>query len=233
MHAASLRHLKRVDPVLGRVIDRVGPCRLTLRTEGTHFDALVRSIVFQQLSGKAASTIHGRVLGLFGGRAPTPAELMSVPDETLRAAGLSRQKTGYVKDLAEKAASGLVPLEAGQIEHLDDEEIIERLVQVKGIGRWTVHMFLLFRLGRPNVLPELDLGVQNAIRREYKLRKQPGPKDVKRIGAKWSPHASVAAWYLWRSLENGNGATARAKRKPAAKQAAARKPARKDGKRRA
>ena len=201
MHDTSIAHLRRVDPVLASVIDRVGPCRLETRREGTHFDALVRSIVYQQLSGKAAGTIHARVRGLYGDRSPTPAELLATPDEALRAAGLSRQKLSYLKDLAEKVESGAVPLAADVIDHLDNEEIIDRLVKVKGIGRWTVHMFLIFRLGRPDVLPELDLGIQNAIRRAYRLRKQPGPKDVLRIGQKWLPHASVASWYLWRSLE--------------------------------
>jgi|ERR1051326_6986182 DNA-3-methyladenine glycosylase II len=202
MHDTSIAHLRRVDPVLATVIDRVGPCRLETRREGTHFDALVRSIVYQQLSGKAAGTIHARLRALYGDRSPTPAELLATPDDTLRAAGLSRQKMSYLKDLAEKVASGDVPLAADVIDHLENEEIIARLVKVKGIGRWTVHMFLIFRLGRPDVLPELDLGIQNAIRRAYRLRKQPGPKDVLRIGQKWSPHASVASWYLWRSLEN-------------------------------
>jgi DNA-3-methyladenine glycosylase II len=201
MHTPSIRHLKRVDPVLAGVIDRVGPCRLEPRREGTHFDALVRSIVYQQLSGKAASTILARVHALYGDRSPTPAELLATSDETLRAAGLSRQKLSYLKDLAAKVESGEVPLGAEQIDHLGDEEIIEKLVRVKGIGRWTVHMFLIFRLGRPDVLPELDLGIQNAIRRAYRLRKQPRPKDVLRIGKSWTPHASVASWYLWRSLE--------------------------------
>jgi len=225
MHDPSIRHLKRVDPVLAAVIERVGPCRLEPRRDGTHFDALVRSIVYQQLSGKAASTILGRVRGLYGDRSPTPAELLSTPDERLRAAGLSRQKLSYLKDLAAKVESGLVPLAADTIDHLADDEIIERLVQVKGIGRWTVQMFLIFRLGRPDVLPELDLGIQNAIRRAYRMRKQPGPKDVKRIGKKWTPHASVASWYLWRSLE-GAAPTPRKKR------SAAKKPARKKAKRR-
>lgn len=197
----SIRHLKSVDPVLSAVIDRVGPCRLEPRSEGTHFDALVRSIVYQQLSGKAASTILGRVHALYGNRSPTPAELLATSDETLRAAGLSRQKLSYLKDLAAKVESGVVPINAETIDHLEDGEIIDRLSQVKGIGRWTVQMFLMFRLGRPDVLPELDLGIQNAIRRAYRLRKQPKPKDVLRIGKKWAPHASVASWYLWRSLE--------------------------------
>lgn len=206
MHDSSVTHLKRVDPVLAAVIDRVGPCRLEQRREGTHFDALVRSIVYQQLSGKAASTILGRVHELYGSRSPTPTELLATPDETLRAAGLSRQKLSYLKDLAAKVENGVVPLAADAIDHLGDDEIIERLVQVKGIGRWTVHMFLIFRLGRPDVLPELDLGIQNAIRRAYRLRKQPKPKDVLRIGKNWTPHASVASWYLWRSLEGAKPA---------------------------
>jgi DNA-3-methyladenine glycosylase II len=212
MHDPSIRHLKSVDPVLASVIDRVGPCRLEQRREGTHFDALVRSIVYQQLSGKAASTILGRVHGLYGDRSPTPTELLATSDETLRAAGLSRQKLSYLKDLAAKVESGVVPLAADTIDHLADDEIIDRLVQVKGIGRWTVHMFLIFRLGRPDVLPELDLGIQNAIRRAYRLRKQPGPTDVKRIGKKWTPHASVASWYLWRSLEGAPPSPVKKKR---------------------
>ena len=200
-HASSIQHLKRVDPILAALIDRVGDCTLEPRREGTHFDALLRAIVYQQLSGKAAATIHGRVVDLFGGRAPAPKDLIAIPDETLRGAGLSRQKLSYIKDLAAKVDRGDVPLDESEVDRLSDDEIIERLVQVKGIGRWTVHMFLIFRLGRPDVLPELDLGVQNAIRRAYKLRKQPKPVDVRRIGAKWSPYASVASWYLWRSLE--------------------------------
>ena len=214
MHDPSIHHLRRVDPVLATVIDRVGPCRLEARREGTHFDALVRSIVYQQLSGKAASTILGRVHELYGSRSPTPTELLATPDETLRAAGLSRQKLSYLKDLAAKVESGVVPLAADTIDHLGDDEIIERLVQVKGIGRWTVHMFLIFRLGRPDVLPELDLGIQNAIRRAYRLRKQPKPKDVLRIGKNWTPHASVASWYLWRSLEGAKPATSSVKKRP-------------------
>src|SRR3954447_24520329 len=157
MHTPSIRHLKRVDPVLAGVIDRVGPCRLERRQEGTHFDALVRSIVYQQLSGKAAGTILGPVHALYGNRSPTPGELLATSDDALRAAGLSRQKLSYLKDLAAKVESGVVPLDEEEIARLTDDEIIARFVQVKGIGRWTVHMFLMFRLGRPNVLPELDL----------------------------------------------------------------------------
>ena len=202
-HRRAVAHLKRADPVLAEVIARVGPCRLTPRAEGTHFDALVRSIVFQQLSGKAASTILGRVHAHYGNRPPTAEEILATPDEPLRAAGLSRQKLGYLRDFAARVASGEVPLH--DIDHLDDDAIIDHLVRVKGIGRWTVQMFLMFRLGRPDVLPELDLGIQNAIKKAYRKRKRPTPKDVKKIGAKWRPYATVASWYLWRSLENGDG----------------------------
>ena len=202
-HRRAVNHLKRADPVLAEIIARVGPCRLTPRAEGTHFDALVRSIVFQQLSGKAASTILARVHAHYGHRSPTAEEILATPEEPLRAAGLSRQKLGYLRDLAAKVASGEVPLH--DIDHLDDDAIIEHLVRVKGIGRWTVQMFLMFRLGRPDVLPELDLGIQNAIRKAYRKRKRPTPKDVQKIGAKWRPYATVASWYLWRSLENGDG----------------------------
>ncbi|MFN2565777.1 MAG: DNA-3-methyladenine glycosylase [Gemmatimonadaceae bacterium] len=199
MHRTPVLHLKRADPVLARVIERVGPCRFQPRTNGTHFDALLRSIVYQQLSGKAAGTILDRVLALYGGRYPRPAQLLATPDDALRAAGLSRQKLAYLRDLATKVDSREVPL--ARIGRLPDEEVITHLTRVSGIGRWTAQMFLMFRLGRPDVLPELDLGIQNAIQRAYELPKRPAPADVLRIGATWRPHATVACWYLWRSLE--------------------------------
>ena len=200
---AAVRHLKRVDPVLARVIEVVGPCRLESRREGTHFQALVRSIVFQQLSGKAASTILSRFNALYPDSTPTPEAVLATSDTELRAVGLSRQKIGYMRDLASKVASDALPLDA--VESMDDDDLIAHLVQVKGIGRCTAQMFLMFRLDRRDVLPELDLGIQNAIKRAYRKRKRPTPKDVRKIGAKWSPHSSVASWYLWRSLENGDG----------------------------
>ena len=200
---AAVRHLKRVDPVLARVIEIVGPCRLESRREGTHFQALVRSIVFQQLSGKAASTILSRFNALYPDNTPSPDAVLATSDEQLRAVGLSRQKIGYMRDLASKVTQGTLPLDA--VDSMDDDDLIAHLVQVKGIGRWTAQMFLMFRLDRRNVLPELDLGIQNAIKRAYRKRKRPTPKDVRKLGAKWSPHSSVASWYLWRSLENGDG----------------------------
>jgi DNA-3-methyladenine glycosylase II len=204
-HRAAISHLRAVDPVLGRIIDVVGPCRLEARRTGTHYDALVRSIVFQQLSGKAASTIHRRFTEIYPGKRPRAEHVLSTAEERLRAAGLSRQKIGYLRDLSARVADRSLPL--AHLGRLSDDAIIEHLVQVKGIGRWTVQMFLMFRLGRPDVLPELDLGVQNAIQRAYGLKKRPTPKDVLRIGEKWRPYASIASWYLWRSLENGDGQT--------------------------
>ena len=201
MHRRSIVHLKRADAALARVIERVGPCRFEPRAKGTHFDALLRSIVYQQLSGKAASTILDRVLDLYGGRYPRPAQLLETRDEDLRTAGLSRQKLAYLRDLAARVDTGDVPL--ARVRRLSDEEIITHLTRVKGIGRWTAQMFLMFRLGRPDVLPELDLGIQTAIQRAYSLPKRPAPADVLRIGTSWRPHATIASWYLWRSLESG------------------------------
>jgi len=202
-HRKAVTHLRRADPVLARVIDAVGPCRFATRSNGTHFEALVRSIVYQQLSGKAAGTIHGRLAGLFADGAPEPAALLSIPDERLRGVGLSRQKIAYLRDLAGKVTTGALPLD--HVDGLADDALIAHLIQVKGIGRWTAQMFLMFRLGRPDVLPELDLGIQNAIKRAYRLRSVPAPERVRRIGAKWTPHATIACWYLWRSLDNGDG----------------------------
>lgn len=203
IHRPALQHLRRADPVLGAIIDRVGACRLEARRTGTHYDALVRAIVFQQLSGKAARTIHDRFRALYPRSRPLPELVLTTSEATLRSAGLSRQKIGYLRDLSARVTDGSLPL--AHLGRLPDDAIIEHLVQVKGIGRWTVQMFLMFRLGRPDVLPELDLGVQNAIQRAYGLRKRPTPKDVLRIGEPWRPYASVASWYLWRSLENGDG----------------------------
>jgi DNA-3-methyladenine glycosylase II len=199
----AVAHLKRADPRLAQVIARVGPCRFEPRAEGTHFGAVARAIVYQQLSGKAAGTIHGRFHALYGGRAPEPAELLATADEPLRAAGLSRQKVAYLRDLAARVAAGDVPLD--RVEALGDDEVVAALTRVKGVGRWTAQMFLMFRLGRPDVLPDLDLGVQKAIQLAYGRRAMPKPADVLRIGAPWAPYRTVAAWYLWRSLDNGGG----------------------------
>ena len=199
MHRKAILHLKKVDPTLAAVIERVGPCRFEPRADGAHFDHIAKAIVYQQLSGRAAGTIFARFAGLYGGRVPAPAELLATPEEALRSVGLSRQKIGYLRSLAETVERG--ELAVDRLHELPDEEILGSLVRVKGIGRWTAQMFLMFRLGRPDVLPELDLGIQKAIQRAYGLRTLPGPDRVKRIGARWSPYSTVASWYLWRSLE--------------------------------
>lgn len=198
-HRKALAHLRSVDPVMAKVIDAVGRCTLAPRTEWTHFDSILRSIVYQQLSGKAAATIHGRVLALIGDGAEAPNRIVATSHEDFRAAGLSNAKAKYVRNLAEHVLDGSLPVES--LHELSDEEIIAALTQVKGIGKWSAQMFLMFRLGRPDVLPELDLGVQKGIQRAYRLRKLPTPAQVLRRGAKWAPYRTVAAWYMWRVLE--------------------------------
>jgi DNA-3-methyladenine glycosylase II len=202
-------HLRRVDPVMGRVMTAVGPYRPADRTSGSHFYSLIRAIVYQQLSGKAAATIFNRFLALFPNGEPTAEAVLALSDEQLRAVGLSRQKSAYLRDLATKVHAGTLPLD--HVDSLDDAGLIAHLVQVKGIGKWTAQMFLMFKLGRIDVLPDLDLGIQNAIKRAYRKRRVT-PKDVLRIGAKWSPYSSIACWYLWRSLDNGPGQLGAAKK---------------------
>jgi len=185
--------------VLAGVIERVGPCRFRVENAGSHFDAMVRAIVYQQLSGGAASTIHARLLALFGGATPEPALLLATADEVLRGVGLSRQKIAYMKDLASRVGSGDVPLHS--LDELEDQAIIDTLTRVKGVGVWTAQMFLMFRLGRPNVLPDLDLGVRKAIQRAYRTRGLPSSERVRKIGRPWAPYCTIASWYLWRSLD--------------------------------
>jgi len=198
-HRRAISHLRRADPKLAAVIDQVGRCTLEPRAEGTHFAAVARSIVYQQLSGKAAATIYGRFAALFDGGIPEAAQLVALPEETLRSVGLSRQKTAYLKDLARRVHDAELPIET--LHELGDDEIIAALTSIKGIGRWTAQMFLMFRLGRPDVLPDLDLGIQKGLQRAYRMRKRPTPKRVLEVGAKWAPYRTVAAWYLWRLLD--------------------------------
>jgi DNA-3-methyladenine glycosylase II len=202
-HRSAVAHLRRVDPVLAEIIAKVRKAPPPPRRAGTHYDALVRAIIYQQLSGKAAGTIYRRFCELYPNKRPRAHLVLATSDEALRSAGLSRQKIGYLRDLSARVVEGSLPL--AHLGRLSDDAIIEHLIRVKGIGRWTVQMFLMFRLGRPDVLPELDLGIQNAIQRAYGLRKRPKPKDVIRLGTKWRPHATTACWYMWRSLENGDG----------------------------
>jgi len=173
-------------------------------TEGTNFDFVARSIIYQQLSTRAAATIYGRVLALCGGTHLTVEPLRELPEPALRSAGLSRQKLGYLRDLAARAGSG--DLDAEALGRLPDEDVTRELVLVKGVGVWTAQMFLMFRLGRPDVLPDTDLGIRKGIQKAYRLRKLPDPKRVTRIGAPWAPHRTVASWYLWRLLDAEAGA---------------------------
>jgi 3-methyladenine DNA glycosylase/8-oxoguanine DNA glycosylase len=205
LDAAMLRraeaHLRAADPVLARIVDVVGPAPLRI-DRSPAFAALVESIVYQQISGKAAAAIHARLCAALGRRIPRPRDVTAASDEALRAAGLSRVKIAYLRDLAVRAVSGL-PLRS--LSRLDDEQVVEALVQVKGIGRWTAEMFLMFRLLRPDVLPVGDYGIQKAMQREYRLRKLPKPAVMQRIAAPWRPYRSVACWYLWRSLDSPAG----------------------------
>jgi DNA-3-methyladenine glycosylase II len=195
--AAAVRHLRRADPVLGALIGRIGPCRLAVRAQGTHFEALARSIVYQQLSGTAAGTIHGRLVATLG--SVTPEQVVATPDESLRAAGLSRQKVTYLRDLAAHATQQRLDIE--RLHELGDDQIIETLSAVKGIGRWTAQMFLIFRLGRPDVLPELDLGVRKGARLTYRMRSLPSVTRLSKLGRRWAPYRSYASWYLWRAVD--------------------------------
>ncbi|MEZ4411415.1 MAG: hypothetical protein R2910_00335 [Gemmatimonadales bacterium] len=199
--AAAVRHLRRVDPDLATVIRAAGTCGLEPRLRSSPFEEVLESIVYQQLSGKAAATIYGRVRALFPPRrALQPQALLDTPDEALRGAGLSRAKLAAAKDLAAKTLEGVVPT-AAALRRMPDDEIIERLTTVRGVGRWTVQMLLIFRLGRPDVLPIHDLGIQKGFQLTYRTRQLPKPERIERHGEKWRPFRSVAAWYLWRATD--------------------------------
>jgi len=198
-YTKARRLLARRDPVLRDLIRAHGPCGLAARQHADPFKALIRAIVGQQLSTKAAATIFSRFEGLFQAF-PTPSQVLAMPDERLRAVGLSSQKLGYLRDLCRRIEEGQLPLDV--FDRMDDESVVETLTQVKGIGRWTAEMFLIFRLQRPDVLPVGDLGIVKAVQRAYKLRKAPSADRLTRIGEAWRPYRSVACWYLWASLNN-------------------------------
>jgi len=198
-YARARRVLARRDPVIRDLMRRHGACGLASAQHGEPFTALVYAVVSQQLSTKAAATISARFDALFAGR-PTPPGVAALPDERLRAVGLSGQKVSYIRDLCSRIQDGLLPLHA--LETLPDDAVIEALTQVNGIGRWTAEMFLMFRLHRPDVLPVGDLGIVKAVQRAYGLRKAPTPERLTRIGEPWRPYRSIACWYLWASLDN-------------------------------
>jgi DNA-3-methyladenine glycosylase II len=187
--------------VLAEIIRHHGPCGLgAVRDRFDHFQMLVRAIVSQQLSTRAANTIHNRVVALMPGSQPTPAALAALTDEQLRAVGISRQKAGYLRDLCARISNGDVLLD--ELDAMSDDEVIASLTRVKGIGRWTAEMFLIFRLLRPDVLPVGDLGIITAVKKAYGLRKAPTPDRLRKLGEAWRPYRSIACWYLWRSLDN-------------------------------
>jgi DNA-3-methyladenine glycosylase II len=199
-YQAARRVLMRRDPILAAAIKKIGPCGMADRQRKDHLSALVGAIVSQQLSTKAAATIYGRFVALFpDSHIPDAAAIAAQSDASLRGVGLSGQKVGYLRDLSSRIADGRLDLD--ELDALADEVVIERLTAVKGFGRWTAEMFLMFRLHRPDVLPAGDLGIVNAIQRLYRLRKRPDAKRVMKIGDAWKPYRSVASWYLWQSLK--------------------------------
>jgi DNA-3-methyladenine glycosylase II len=194
----AIQHLKTADPVMAAIIDRVGPYKIQY-TEPT-FHNLVRSIVYQQLNGKAASTIFGRLAAAAKDDPLTPESILKLRPARMRTLGLSKQKLTYIRELARLTRDGEVNFEL--VPTLEDTHVIEHLTRVKGVGVWTAHMFLIFALRRSDVLPIGDFGVRAAMKKAYNLSEMPKPEEMERIAAAWRPYSSVAAWYLWRSLEN-------------------------------
>jgi DNA-3-methyladenine glycosylase II len=197
----AIEHLCRSDKLLARLIKKVGPCTMKIRNRRTPFAALVSAVTYQQLNGTAAETILKRFLALYPGkRFPTPEDVLATPEELMRAAGLSRAKTAAIKDIAAKTVEGIVPT-SREILKLTNEEIIERLTSVRGVGPWTVEMLLMFTLGRLDVLPSTDYGVRKGFAVTFGWKDLPTPKELLEYGERWRPHRSTAAWYLWRALE--------------------------------
>jgi DNA-3-methyladenine glycosylase II len=193
---SAVRHLKKSDPILCAIIERIGPCRMEFGPP--EFHSLAEAIVYQQLNGKAAVTIFNRFAALAGDPL-TPEGILKLSDAQMRSVGLSKQKSSYLRDMAERAARG--ELDFSCLPGMTDDEVIKHLTQVKGVGVWTAHMFLIFTLRRPNVLPTGDYGVQAAIKKHYKKRKLPKPEQMEKIARPWEPYRSVACWYLWKSLD--------------------------------
>lgn len=203
-HRAAIRHLKRADPVMRRIIKRVGPCLLHERVHTNRLRTLVAAIIAQQISWHAARTVEARFWALYDcestsrkAKCPEPEQILATPIRKLRSAGLSRQKVRYIRDIAARSHSGELPL--ARLGRMNDDAIMECLTAVKGIGRWTAEIFMMFSLGRPDVLPVDDLGIQHAIRLAYKLRRMPSEKKMLELSEPWKPYRSVASWYLWRS----------------------------------
>jgi len=201
MTEQALRHLCETDEILGKLIQRVGPCRLVPRNGRSPFESLVRAVVYQQLNGTAAAAILKRVKALFPKRRfPRPEDFVRISDAKLRGAGLSRAKTAAIKDISAKALAGVVP-SSRAISQMPNEEILERLTSLRGVGPWTVEMLLIFTLGRPDVLPVTDYGVRKGFALTYGWKELPQPKELREFGERWKPYRTTAAWYFWRSLE--------------------------------
>lgn len=197
----AILHLKKSDPVLRGLIEQIGPYAIEFLEPD--FATLVKAIVYQQLSGKVASVIFDRLAAAAGDGHLTAEAVLELRPRQMRALGLSRQKIAYIRDLAERTASGEVDFAA--LEKLPDEAVYERLTRLKGIGVWTVQMFLIFALRRANVLPSADLGIRAAVRKAYGFAEAPPPSEIEELAKKWRPYCTVAAWYLWRSLETKAG----------------------------
>ena len=192
-------HLRTSDPVMASIIKEIGRCGLVRSKRADPFIAIVEAIIWQQLSGKAARTIYERFLKVFPDGTPTPATILATSDEAMRAAGLSRGKIVYLRDLSTKVLDGTVHLES--LETMANDDVVAAMTKVKGIGQWSAEMFLMFRLQRADVLPVGDLGIVKAIQRHYRLRKTPTPERMRKIAESWRPYRSVASWYLWASLD--------------------------------
>lgn len=206
---AAVEHLRRADRVLGRFIDGAGPFALELDGAQSMFMALAEAIVYQQLTGRAAATIFGRLCALFPQESPggfTPEDVLAASEEQLRGAGLSRAKMLSLRDLSAHTAAGSIPT-LDEVRGMDDEAIVQRLVAVRGIGRWTAQMLLIFRLGRPDVLPVDDYGVRKGFAAVFRRRELPTPRELAARGARWAPYRTVASWYLWRAVDVRYGGT--------------------------
>ena len=196
-------HLRSVDQTIRRLIDEGGPLDPSTDRRGSRpdaYEALARAIVGQQLSTKAAASIWARVVELFGGETPSSDQLLEVEPQRLREAGLSWSKVGFLKDLAERVEDGRLDL--GRLDELSDEDVVAELIEIKGVGRWTAEMFLIFHLGRPDVVSTGDLGIRRAVKLAYGMEELPGPTEMERISEPWRPHRTLACLYLWRSLAN-------------------------------
>ncbi|HZE97166.1 MAG TPA: DNA-3-methyladenine glycosylase [Planctomycetota bacterium] len=201
MNRKAAAHLSKVDRILARIIRKVGPGDVPFPRGINPYETLVTAVAHQQLTGKAANTILGRVIALYPGKKfPTPEDLAATPDGKLRTAGFSRAKVAAVKDIAAKTIAGVVP-KGRSLARMTDIEIIERLTSIRGVGPWTVEMLLIFSLGRPDVLPSTDFGVRKGFALTYKKKDLPSPKELLAFGERWKPHRSAAAWYLWRATE--------------------------------